>query len=72
MNNNKYLPNVLRPSRKAVKLRQLDVACKLGISSTDRISRWEKGQAEPNITNLFKLAKIYGKLPHELYPLWRI
>ena len=63
----KYIPNNLLSCRKAVNLRQLDVAAKLGFTTTDRISRWEKGQAHPNIFNLFKLAKIYNVPPEKLY-----
>ncbi len=48
-------------------LRQLDVACKLGFTTTDRISHWEKGQAYPSIVNLFKLAGIYNCMPQDLY-----
>lgn len=63
-----YIPNDLRVCRKAAGLRQLDVAQKLGFCTTDRISRWEKGQGNPNMINLFKLAVIYRKRPEELYP----
>lgn len=67
MKHSYYIPNNLRAARKAVGLRQIDVAEKLGIKITDRISHWEKGQGFPHLVNLFKLAAIYGKLPHELY-----
>jgi transcriptional regulator with XRE-family HTH domain len=60
--------NKLRSIRKAKGIRQLDVACKLGFSAPDRVSRWEKGQALPNIINLFKLALIYQVPPEDLYP----
>jgi len=64
----KPLFNNLRAARKGAGLLQTDVSKKLGISTTDRISRWEHGQGCPSLVNLFKLAAIYGVLPHELYP----
>ena len=48
-------------------LRQLDVACALGFSSTDRISKWEEGLAYPHIINWIKLSRLYGVKPEELY-----
>lgn len=62
-------PNSLRKYRKAAGLRQLDVSRLLGLAgSTERISRWENGGAEPNIDNLFKLLAIYKATPADLYP----
>ncbi len=61
------IPNDLRKWRKAKGFRQLDVACKLGFSSTDRISKWEKGISYPHLINLFKLCAIYEVMPQELY-----
>ena len=61
------IPNTLREHRKRVNLKQSDVAEALGFKSTDRISRWEKGLTYPHVVNLFKLAKLYGVMPHELY-----
>lgn len=66
----KYIPpypNTLRAIRKERNLRQLDVACKLGFTTTDRISKREKGMGCPSLVNLFKLAVIYEVEPHELY-----
>ena len=61
--------NQLKVIRQARGLRQLDVACKLGFTTTDRISHWEKGQAMPNVINLFRLCEIYRVYPQELYPM---
>ncbi|MBA3649799.1 MAG: helix-turn-helix transcriptional regulator [Chitinophagales bacterium] len=61
------MPNKLREYRKHQGLRQLDVATKLGFSSTDRISKWERGLTYPHLLNLFKLCKLYNVYPHELY-----
>ncbi|MBK9507473.1 MAG: helix-turn-helix transcriptional regulator [Bacteroidetes bacterium] len=60
--------NELRTVRHTLNLRQLDVVCKLGFSTTDRLSRWEKGTAMPSLINLFRLAAIYDVAPHHLYP----
>lgn len=61
------IPNMLRFYRKQADLRQVDVAAKLGFTSYDRISHWEKGKTFPNVTNLFKLSAIYKMPPQELY-----
>ena len=68
MSNNTSIPNSLRSRRKTVGLLQSDVAKALGLDCADRISHWENGTAMPNVVNLFKLAAIYGVMPHELYP----
>lgn len=60
--------NHLKIIRKTRGLRQLDVACKLGFCTTDRVSLWEKGQSMPNLVNLFRLCHIYKVHPFELYP----
>jgi len=54
--------------RRQAGLRQIDVARKLGHTSSDRISHWEKGLAVPGLTNLFKLSIIYAVSPENLYP----
>jgi transcriptional regulator with XRE-family HTH domain len=61
------VPNTLREHRKRAGLKQIEVAQKLGLKSSDRISHWEKGQAMPNVGNLFKLAELYKVQPAELY-----
>jgi transcriptional regulator with XRE-family HTH domain len=62
------MENRLKELRKERGLTQKQVAEFLGHKSEDRISHWEKGQAIPNVPNLFKLAKLYEVLPHEIYP----
>jgi len=59
--------NALRFYRKQAGLRQVDVAAKLGFTSYDRISHWEKGTAFPSVTNLFRLAALYNTPSQELY-----
>ena len=61
------VPNSLRFYRKQAGLRQVDVAAKLGFTSYDRISHWEKGSAFPSVTNLFRLAALYKVPAQELY-----
>lgn len=39
----------------------------LGLNSTNRISRWEKGLAMPSVINLFKLSVLYNTLVDQLY-----
>ena len=58
---------MLRFYRKQAGLRQIDVAAKLGFTSTDRISHWEKGTAFPCVTNLFRLSAIYKVPAQGLY-----
>ena len=66
------IPNSLRIYRKQAGLRQVDVAAKLGFTSYDRISHWEKGTAFPSVTNLFRIAALYRVPPHELYAeIWK-
>lgn len=66
-------PNRLREIRKQRNLRQLDVACSMGFTTTDRISKWEKGVGMPSLVSLFKIAVLYEVNPVELYPeIWCI
>jgi len=63
-----YIPNDLREARKRTGLRQRDVADKLGMKSTDRISRWEMGLTYPHLKNALLLAKLYNRTVEQLYP----
>ena len=67
MTHKQPISNSLRFHRKQACLRQLDVARVLGLGSTDRISRWEKGSTFPHVVNLFKLFALYKVPPHQLY-----
>ena len=43
----------------------------LGLVDTSMLSRWEHGAAMPSIVQVFRLARIYHTLPHELFTeLW--
>jgi transcriptional regulator with XRE-family HTH domain len=61
------IPNTLKECRKQAGLRQMDVANIMGFHSIDRICRWEKGRTYPHLRNLFKLSKLYGVKPEQLY-----
>jgi len=60
-------PNKLREIRKNRGLKQIEVAQMLGLTSTDRISHWEKRLASPGIINLFKLSVLYDIPVEQLY-----
>jgi transcriptional regulator with XRE-family HTH domain len=62
------IPNKLKECRVKAGMTQFDVMLKLGVRSTDRISKWERGTKYPNVVNLLRLAQIYNVLPGELYP----
>jgi transcriptional regulator with XRE-family HTH domain len=61
------IKNSLLIYRKKAVLTQMVVAKKLGFTSAERISAWEKGKALPGVINLFKLSVIYDSLPHMLF-----
>jgi transcriptional regulator with XRE-family HTH domain len=69
----KKVPNNLRKYRKAIGLKQSDVAQILGLKNSGMISRWEKGGCLPNLINAFKLAGVYSVLADALFfPLIRL
>jgi transcriptional regulator with XRE-family HTH domain len=50
---------------------QKKVASILGLADTSTLSRWEHGIALPSSLYLFRLARIYQTVPHELFDsLW--
>ena len=68
----KKIPNYLRKYRKALGLKQKDVAKILGLKNSGMISRWEKGVCLPSLPNAFKLAGLYSMLVDALFfPLIR-
>ena len=69
----KKVPNNLRKYRKAVGLKQKDVAKILGLKNSGMISRWERGACLPSLVNVFKLAGLYCVLVDALFfPLIRL
>ena len=55
----KTYPNSLHKHRKAAGLCQPAVARALGLSSIERISKWENGHSIPRGRSLFQLALLY-------------
>jgi transcriptional regulator with XRE-family HTH domain len=69
----KKIPNNLRRYRKAVGLKQKEVAEILNLKSAGMISRWEKGVCLPSLINAIKLSGIYSVLVDALFfPLIRL
>lgn len=66
-------PNKLKLYRCAAGYSQKKVAQMLGLYDTARVSRWERGMATPNVSQLFSLALIYDTQPQRLYEmLWQL
>ncbi len=69
----KKVPNNLRKYRKAIGLKQKEIAQILGLKNSGMISRWEKGRCLPSLVNAFKLAGLYSRLVDALFfPLMRM
>ena len=60
-------PNCLRKYRRAMGLKQKEVAEILGLKSASVVSRWEKGSCFPHTKNVLMLAMLYRKLVEELF-----
>lgn len=63
----KNIPNLLRKYRKANGFKQKDVAKILGIKSSSKISRWEKGECIPNLVNAFKISILFRVMVDSLF-----
>lgn len=64
-------PNKLKKYRRIAGYSQKKVSNILGFADTSVLSRWECGSTLPNLLSVFKLSKLYGALPHELFDvLW--
>jgi transcriptional regulator with XRE-family HTH domain len=67
------IPNNLRKYRKAIGLKQKDVARILDLKNSGMISRWENGVCLPSLINAFKLSGLYSVLVDALFhPLIRL
>lgn len=65
------LPNRLKTYRLGVCLSQKQVAKKLGLSNTSKLSRWEQGHIYPSIEQIFRLCVLYKTIPQLLFTdLW--
>lgn len=66
-------PNKLKMIRRCHGYSQKKVAHILGLADTSTLSRWEHGVAIPSTVQVFRLARIYQTLPHELFEeLWNL
>lgn len=63
-----YTNNRLKEFRKQNCFTQYEVAKLLAMQCESRLCRWEQGTSIPSVENLFKLARLYKVMPHELYP----
>ncbi len=63
----KELSKFLRESREKVGLTQMDVANKLGYSSAQFISNWERGLSSPPMKTLNILSSMYKVGTEELF-----
>ena len=57
----------LKEKRTAAGLSQEEVATKLGYSTSQFISNWERGISQPPINTLKFLAKLYNVNPEEMF-----
>lgn len=60
-------PNKLKELRVALSLKQTDISTYLGFTGEERISRWERGQAMPSVSNLIKLSKLFKVHIDDIY-----
>lgn len=58
-----YLQNL----RLKANLSQGDVAHKLGYSTAQFVSNWERGVSKPPVSSLKQLAKLYGQSPDAFF-----
>ena len=63
----KTIPNFLWKYRKLMGFSQSEVARKLKLKSTNRLSRWEAGLSMPSSENLINLCILYKTFPDRLY-----
>ncbi len=63
----KAIQNNLRHYRELKGLTQLQVATYLGLKSSTRISKWEKGVLYPHVRNFVRLLELYEIQATEIY-----
>lgn len=63
------LSDFLREKRIQANLSQMDVAKKLGYTSAQFVSNWERGLSNPPIATLRRLSEIYRIPPDDLYEI---
>lgn len=64
------LATYLKKSRESVGLSQTVVSSKLGYSSPQFVSNWERGLSHPPIKSLKKIAKLYKLRDKELFDIY--
>ncbi|MFN8792439.1 MAG: helix-turn-helix domain-containing protein [Bdellovibrionales bacterium] len=64
------LANYLKKSRESVGLSQTFVSSKLGYSSPQFVSNWERGLSHPPLKSLKKIAKLYKLKDKELFDVF--
>jgi len=69
MKENKLLADFLRDKRIDSGYSQMDVAKKLGYTSAQFISNWERGLSSPPIHTLRKLSELYKIPPDALFDI---
>lgn len=57
----------LRELRKTADFTQAEVAKRLRVG-IQTYMRWERGETEPTVTELGKIATMFGKTPNDFYP----
>jgi transcriptional regulator with XRE-family HTH domain len=67
MKENSLLADFLRDKRIESGLSQMDVARKLGYTSAQFVSNWERGLSSPPIHTLRKLSELYNIPPDTLF-----
>lgn len=60
-------PNNLRMRRLGKNLQQKEMMKKLGLKSSNRISRWEAGLSIPSLEHLFEMEYFYDTLIQDLF-----
>ncbi len=64
------LSNYLKKSRESLGLSQTFVSSKLGYSSPQFVSNWERGLSHPPVKSLKKIAKLYKLKDKELFDVY--
>ncbi len=67
MEKNNSLAAFLKQKRTEVGLSQKDVSVKLGYSTAQFVSNWERGVSNPPISSMKKISKVYNVSPEDLF-----
>ena len=61
------IQNQLKSNRKSIGYTQKEVAEILGLNSVAQISRWERGERNPNLKQALQLSALYHRLVNDLF-----